>query len=120
MKPTHCMFCGKKMTTRYPGNNPENGPAELSCKNHGSPTEWLYEQIEEMPFGVRVGHLAMQVSEIARYERGTKMADVAVQLAKALRDPREFAVALDKEIADVVARDQEELRTQGIVRDARS
>jgi hypothetical protein len=33
-----CVWCGSKVRMQYPGNDPENGPAELSCVT-GCPTE---------------------------------------------------------------------------------
>lgn len=36
-----CMFCGKALKMGYPGGDPENGPASMTCKDHGSPLDFV-------------------------------------------------------------------------------
>jgi len=39
----YCPQCGQKTQLRYPANNPENGPPEATCKEHGSIPQFIYE-----------------------------------------------------------------------------
>lgn len=39
----YCPQCGQKTQLRYPANNPENGPPEPTCKEHGSIPEFIHE-----------------------------------------------------------------------------
>lgn len=45
MKAEFCRFCGTKLRMRYPGGDPENGPARPSCPNneHPCPEDERYE-----------------------------------------------------------------------------
>lgn len=44
-EPLFCMWCGEKMKMRYPGGDPENGPAERRCskQNHTTVKEEVYD-----------------------------------------------------------------------------
>ena len=38
MKAKFCFACGKALVMKYPGGDPENGPAELRCPDNKHPT----------------------------------------------------------------------------------
>lgn len=55
-----CMVCGAKLRTAYPGNDPENGPAEARCSkdnDHMSPNDYFEQRSMDEQLGITIGVL---------------------------------------------------------------
>lgn len=53
LKPKFCVWCGSALRMRYPGNDPEAGPARLACGVHDqSLEEILGERKPDLPIEI--------------------------------------------------------------------
>lgn len=94
LKAQFCMFCGAKLFFRYPGGDPENGPAALRCSkdfSHGGPSDLNEEAIMEergeiiedflhkMADGYREDPMDLEVPAHVRFAAETIQAHMHVQ-----------------------------------------
>lgn len=63
MKIKFCMECGGPLKMRYPGNDPECGPARMDCKEHGSPVEFFDMEHRSKSYKTQIENIISDLQE---------------------------------------------------------